>query len=105
MSEEHKELLFELRSIKRTLNIAHSQQIDTYLNDIIKSENRRKMWIAIDGEKMSNEIAEEANVTPMAVSNFLKLVSELSLVQYRQGNPPKKIIDHIPAEWVKENNE
>ena len=101
----NEENIFELRSIKRTLNIAFSDKIDSYLDNTITSHKRRKMWQVIDGEKMPNIIAEESKVTPMAVSLFLKFASELGLVQYQKGSPPRKIIDHVPAEWLKENNE
>jgi len=92
--------LFELRAIKRTLSIAHSEKIDDYLNEVITSENRRKMWIAINGERMPNDIAEEVGVSAMAVSRFLKSVIDANLVEYAKGYPPMKIIDHVPSKWL-----
>lgn len=97
--------LFELIAIKRTLSIAHSDKLDAYLNEVIRTPNRRKMWIAIDGQRMQNDIADEVGVSQMAVSKFLKVVSDARLVEYEQGEPPRKIIDHIPAEWIKDTNE
>lgn len=97
--------LFELRAIKRTLNIAHSEKIDEYLNEVITSEIRRKMWISINGERMPNDIAKVVGVSAMAVSLFLKAVSDVNLVAYVKGNPPMKIIDHVPSDWLSANDE
>lgn len=97
--------LFELKVIKRILSIAHSDKLDAYLNEIIKTPNRRNMWIIIDGQRMQNDIAGEVGVSQMAVSKFLKVVSDAGLVEYEQGKPPRKLIDHIPADWLKDANE
>ena len=92
--------LFELRAIKRTLGIAYTEKIDAYLNEVIRTPTRRKMWIALDGERLPNEIATEVGVTPAAVTFFLKTVTNARIVEYVQGQPPRKIIDHIPSEWL-----
>ena len=97
--------LFELRAIKRILSIAHSEKIDAYLNEVIRTPNRRKMWIAIDGHRKQNDIADEVGVSQMAVSKFLRVISDARLVEYEQGEPPMKIIDHVPEEWLKDTNE
>ena len=95
----------ELRAIKRILILAHSDKINAYLNEVITSENRRNMWIAINGEHMPNDIAKKVGVSTMAVSKFMKTVIDAHLVDYVKGNPPKKIIEHVPADWLKERNE
>ena len=94
--------LFELRAIKRVLGIAHSGKLDVYLNEVITTPNRRKMWIAINSERMPNDIAEEVGVSAMAVSLFLKSVTDVNLVEYKQGKPPRKIIDHVPTKWLED---
>ncbi|MHA1971605.1 MAG: hypothetical protein ACTSW1_01360 [Candidatus Hodarchaeales archaeon] len=93
-------ILFLLKGIQRTLSIANAERIDAYLNEVITTENRRKMWIMLDGERMPNQIAEESGVSSMAVSLFLKTVLEANLVIYDKGSPPKRLIDHIPADWL-----
>ncbi len=95
-----KDRLFELRAINRTLSIAHAEKIDHYLNEVIRTKNRRKMWIAIDGSRMQNEIAEESGVSQRAVSGFLSTLSDAGLIEYKQLKPPRKIIDHIPSKWL-----
>lgn len=102
---EIKDELFELRAIKRILGIAHSDKLDVYLNEVITTPNRKKMWIAIDGQRMQNDIAKEASVSTMAVSNFLKVVSDARLVEYIQGKPPRKLVDHVPANWLSDIEE
>ena len=63
------------------------------------------MWILLDGLRMPSDIAKEVRVSTMAVSNFLAVVSDARLVDYEQGKPPRKLIEHVPAEWLKDTNE
>lgn len=91
--------LFELRAIKRTLSIAYAEKVDAYLNEVIRTPIRRKMWIALDGERLPIEIATEVGVTPAAVTFFLKTVTNARIIEYVRGQPPRKIIDHIPSDW------
>lgn len=102
MSEEDK--LFELRAIKKTLAIAHADKLDDYLNTIIKRE-RKKMWVYIDGKNDTKTIAEKSKVTTRAVTIFLNYAVEIGIVEWEPRGNPKRVIDHIPADWLKDIDE
>lgn len=102
---EFEDELFELRAIKRILSIAHSDKLDVYLNEVITTHNRRKMWIALDGQRLPNDIAKEVGVSAAAVTYFLKTITDARLVEYEQGKPPRKIIDHVPTQWLEDPKE
>ena len=99
MSDVEK-IIFQLRAINRTLGIAYAEKLDAYLNEVIRTPVRRKMWIALNGTRLPNEIATEVDVSPAAVTYFLKTITNARIVEYIQGQPPRKIIDHIPFEWL-----
>ncbi|MHA1972624.1 MAG: hypothetical protein ACTSW1_06520 [Candidatus Hodarchaeales archaeon] len=96
----NEEIISELKAIKRLLSIANSSQLDAYLDQLITTSNRRKIWIAINGQRLQNDIAEEVGVSQMAVSKFLKILTDAKLIEYKQYSPPTKIIDYIPAPWL-----
>ena len=95
-----KELIIINKGIRRILSIAHSEKLDTYLNDVIKTDARKKMWIAINGKNMAFELSQIGNVSLMAVSYFLKILTNAGLIEYEQGKAPIKIISHVPSDWL-----
>ena len=99
------EIISELKSIKLLLSITNSVQLDSYLNKIITTENRRKIWIAIDGQHMQNEIAIEVGVSQKAVSKFLKILTESKLIDYKPYTPPTRNIDYVPASWFVQDSD
>lgn len=95
----------ELVAIKKILLLSNSDKIDLYLSNLLVTENRRKMWILIDGINMAKDIAEKTPVSLMAVSDFLKLVKDAGLIKYEIGKPPKKIFDYVPSNWLEKPKE
>ena len=98
-------VLEELIAIKKILIMANSEVIDKVLSEVVNTSNRRKMWILIDGVKMAGNIADGVGVSAMAVSKFLRRVTEAGLVKYEQGKPPIKLIDYTPPAWLEESEE
>ena len=98
-------LVEELQAIKFILTLGNSVAIDTYMNKIIASTPRRRMWTLIDGVKTQTDISKEVGISQPAVSIFLTSVQRAGLVKYNSKNPPRKIIDYIPPEWLKEIEE
>jgi DNA-binding MarR family transcriptional regulator len=104
MSEEGR-LVEELQSIKFVLVLSNSDKIDSYLNEVITTTIRRKIWTLVDGERSPTDLANDGGVSGAAITKFLNTVSEAGLVKYVKGNPPKRVIDYTPAVWMKEIEE
>lgn len=96
------EVLEELQAIKFLLTLGNSESIDAYMNKVITTTTRRKMWTLIDGVKGQTDIAKEVGTSAAAVSYFLTSVQIAGLVKYDSKNPPRRVIDYIPSEWLKE---
>lgn len=97
--------LFELRAIKRTLTIGHSEKLDAYLDEVITTPNRRKMWMHVDGVNDTVAISDIVGVSHQAVRDFLKVMKAAGLVEWEPRGIPRRIIDHIPANWLKDSEE
>ncbi len=104
MSYDEK-ILEELHAIKTILIITNNEKIDVIFNEVVNTVNRRKMWAMIDGVKMPKDIADSVGISAMAVSDFLKRVSEVGFVKYELGKPPKKSITYTPAAWLEDTKE
>ncbi|MFH2112098.1 MAG: hypothetical protein ABIJ47_12665 [Candidatus Bathyarchaeota archaeon] len=104
MSEPDR-LLEELQAIKFLLTLSNSEVVDTYMNKVISTTTRRKMWTLIDGRRFGNDIAKEVGTSPAAVSYFLTSVQTAGLVKYDSKSPPRRVIDYTPSEWFKEIEE
>ena len=90
-------ILEELHTIKTVLVMANYKEIEKVLNEVVNTDNRHNMWVAMDGQNMPAEIADDVGVSAMAVSDFLKRVTQTGLVKYDQGKLPRKLVDYTPA--------
>lgn len=54
----------------------------------------------MDGNRMPADIAQEAKVTAMTVSNFVNAGKAAELIEYKKGEPPKRILDYVPPSWI-----
>lgn len=92
--------LKELRKISKILILANSGAVEKELAKFATTNERKKMWILIDGKRMPGDIARGAGVTAMAVSNFLNAGLTAELVDYKRGEPPRRILDYVPPSWI-----
>ena len=92
--------LRELRKISKILILANSAAVEKELSKIASTNDRKKMWILMDGKKMPADIAKETGVTTMTVSYFLNACIVAELVEYKRGEPPSRILDYIPPAWI-----
>lgn len=97
---ESNETLRELKKVSRILTLANASVIEEELSKIATSDARKKMWVLIDGKRMANDIANEIGVTPMAVSYFLTAGVAAELIEYIPREPPRRILDYVPASWI-----
>lgn len=97
-----KDKLFELKAIKKTLTIAHAKALDDYLSKVITTDPRKIIWMNIDGINRQQELAEIGDIKQQSVSEFLDRLKKAGLIEYDSKNPPKRLIDHVPASWLEE---
>jgi hypothetical protein len=92
--------LRELRLISKVLILANAGAIEKELSKIATTDERKKMWVLIDGKHMPKEIADQAGVTQMAVSNFVNAGVASELIEYTKGKPPIRTLSYVPPEWT-----
>ena len=96
MSDE----LAELRKISKILILANAKAIEDELLKYATTDERRKIWVLIDGKRMSKEIAKSIGITTRAVDMFLKDLESAEVIDNPWGKPPTRILDYVPASWL-----
>jgi predicted transcriptional regulator len=94
------EILSELRKISKILVFSNYKTIETELSKVVTTNDRKKMWVLIDGECTPKDMAEKIGVTPAAVRYFLRDAKTAGLVDYGESDAPRRILDYVPPEWV-----
>jgi predicted transcriptional regulator len=93
-------MLRELKRISKILSLASASSLEKELEKIASTNDRKKMWVLIDGKRRQKEIAADAGVTQATVSYFLSAAVATELVEYPQGEPPRRIVDYVPPAWI-----
>jgi hypothetical protein len=93
-------MLRELRKISKTLILVNAGAVERELSKIASTNDRKKLWVLMDGKRMPADIAKEAGVTTMTVSYFLNAGIAAELVEYKRGEPPRRILDYVPPNWI-----
>lgn len=96
MSEE----LTELKKISKILTMVNAKTIENELAKYATTDERKRIWVLIDGKRMSKDIATSSGVTRRAVELFLKSLETAELVESPWGKPPKRKLDFVPAPWL-----
>jgi len=94
------EMLRELRKISKILILTNAKEVEKELSKIASTNDRKKMWVSIDGKRMPADIAKEVGVTAMAVSYFLNAGIAAGIIDYIRGEPPRRVLDYVPATWI-----
>ena len=94
------EVLRELKKITKVLILSNARIIEAELEKIVSTDDRKKMWILIDGNHMPQDIAKQVGVTAQAVSKFLLIAKAAEFIEYSRNNPPRKILDFMPPSWL-----
>ncbi len=98
-------LLEELKRITRILTLANAVSIERELSKVATSQERRRIWVLVDGAHTSAKIAEEVGVTTRSVNRFLVLAESAGLVEKPWGKPPLRVIDYVPPSWTESAEE
>jgi len=93
-------MLRELRKISKILVLTNAGAVEKELSKLASTNDRKKMWVLMDGKRMPGDIAKETGVTAMAVSIFLNAGVAAELVDYHRGEPPRRILDYVPPAWI-----
>ena len=97
---EQNESLAELRRISKILLLTNSAVIEKELSKLATSDDRKRMWVLIDGLRMPKDIATQLKVTERAVRYFLDGLTAAGFVENVRGEPPKKTLDYVPPSWI-----
>lgn len=92
--------LKELKVISKVLILANADAIEKELSKIATTDERKKMWVLIDGKTMPKDIADHAGVTAMSVSYFISAGVAAELIKYIKGKPPRRVLDYVPPGWI-----
>jgi hypothetical protein len=92
--------LVELRKISKILLLANAKTLENELSKYATTDERKKIWVLIDGNKLSKDIAVSIGITRRGVDKFLKVLEKANLVESPYGKPPKRILDYVPASWL-----
>ena len=96
MSDE----LVELKKISKILILANAKAIESELSKYATTDERKKIWVLIDGQKKPKELAQSLGITERAVYNFLKVLETAELIENPWGKAPRRLLDYVPASWV-----
>jgi len=92
--------LRELKKISKILILSNAPAIEKELSKFATTNDRKKMWVLIDGRRLVKEIAAEAGVTVVAVSYFLNAGVAAELIEYEKGKSPRKVLNYVPPSWL-----
>lgn len=94
------DILRELKKISKILLLTNAAVVEEELAKIASTDDRKRMWVLIDGSRMPKDIANEARVTQRAISYFLNAAEAAGLIEYKHGEPPRRVLDYVPASWI-----
>jgi hypothetical protein len=94
------EILSELRQISKIAMLANAKVIETELGKIANTNDKKKIWVLIDGKRMAKDIAREGDVSERAVNYFVSAAYAANLVNYKKMEPPSKLLEFSPPDWV-----
>lgn len=93
------DILKELKKISWVMTLSNGPVIEKELEKYATSDDRKKIWVLIDGNRQADEIAKIIGKTKRAVDIFLKTLEDASLVERPYNKPPTRSLDYVPASW------
>lgn len=94
------ETLKELKKISKILTMAHGEQLEKELDKIATSDDRKRIWVLINGELTPEEISKQTRITIGTVKNYLTALKKTELIENPYGKPPRRLVDYVPPEWI-----
>lgn len=94
--------LEELKKIRKILTFAHGDILENELSKIASTDERKKVWILINGKLLPKDIASKVdNIEVAAVYNFIRDLEKAEWIENPSRKAPKKVVDYIPPTWLK----
>ena len=93
--------LSELKKISKILLLTNAKLIGDELGKFANSDERKIVWVLMDGRRKVPEIVAKGKVSAGTVSVFLNAGVALDLIDYKKGEAPKRILDYVPPDWLK----
>ncbi len=93
-------ILQELKTISKILSLAHGDALEKEISKLASTDERKKIWVLINGVKLPKDIADESGVTTKSVNRFLVAGEKSGLIENPWGKPPKRLINYVPVSWV-----
>lgn len=88
----------EISIIKGISIVSNYDSIANNLGKIFKTDERKLMWIYLDGKRTQDEIARLVGKTQAAVSLFIKHGKEFGLIDDSEGQAIRTV-NIIPGSW------
>ena len=96
MSDE----LTELKNISKILALVNAKAIETELLNYATTKDRKRVWVLINGQRASKELAELIGITERGVNKILKIFETADLIENPRGEPPKRLLNYVPPSWL-----
>jgi hypothetical protein len=98
--EEEGSIVKELKLINKILTIAHANQIEAELIKLASTDDRKRMWILIDGNRMTKDISQRTGMAIRTVDLFLQQANKAGFIDNPPRKPPVKLINYTPIKWL-----
>jgi hypothetical protein len=86
--------------ISRILTLVNAKALEMELSKYATTNERKKAWILIDGNRLPDEIGKNAGMKLRTIQEFLKILVDATLIENYRGKPPKRLLDFVPASWL-----
>jgi len=100
MSSIDEKILANLEEIKLLIRLMAQAQLEEKLSTIATTDDRKKIWVLVNGERDSQKIADMINISKRSVDRFLKLAENMGFVNNPWGKAASRKIDYVPTNWV-----
>lgn len=96
--------LQELQNITRILSLVYSESLEKELVKYASTDKRKMIWVLIDDINMAKDMVNiigKDRIKEGAIQKFLNQLEKASLIENPKRKPPKKLLNFIPASWIK----
>ena len=96
----NEEILNELKKLTKIMTISNGEKIESELAQYATSEERKMIWVLLDGKNQSDDIARTIGKVRRTVDIFLQILEDANLIERKYNQPPMRILDYVPASWI-----
>lgn len=98
MSNE--DIINELKNISKVLILSNSDKIPAELEKSATIDERKIVWILINGKNDNKGIAERVGIRERSVRRTIKLFEEVELVDNPRGKPARRLLNYVLPDWI-----